>query len=459
MMIRKSPRLLMVGVVVSIALLATGAGAQRPDAGATLGVAGRSNATPWVAALGPFVAVAWGGSTPDGKTDAFVATSRDGGRTFGAPVRVNHEPGEAQLKGERTPRLALVATDGAPSPEVVVLWTAKTDANVVRLTSSRDGGRTFAAATDLQGNGAAGNRGWASMAVDTRGVAHAFWLDHRGTAAMAPGTMHVHGAQPTAGQPAAAAAPPRDPVASAQRSALYYASVSGRSATARRAADSATPEREITKGVCYCCKTGVATGPGGIVAAAWRHVYPGNFRDIAFTMSRDGGRSFLPMARVSEDGWAIDGCPEDGPAVAVDATGTVHVVWPTVIGGSNPQGALFYASTRDGKTFTPRQRIPTLGGPKPEHPTLVVDSRGRIAVAWDELVKSQRVAAVRPIERTAAGVTFGRVTQLGAGAPAAYPVIAATADGVIAVWTGGPSAAARIGVQRIALDGRVTATR
>jgi len=25
--------------------------------------------------------------------------------------------------------------------------------------------------------------------------------------------------------------------------------------------------------------------------AAWRHVYPGNIRDIAFTVSRDGGRT------------------------------------------------------------------------------------------------------------------------------------------------------------------------
>jgi hypothetical protein len=55
---------------------------------ASLVVKGRSNTTPWVAAAGPFVAVAWGAST-DGKTDVFVAVSRDAGRSFGLPVQVN----------------------------------------------------------------------------------------------------------------------------------------------------------------------------------------------------------------------------------------------------------------------------------------------------------------------------------------------------------------------------------
>ena len=49
-------------------------------------VPGRADATPSVAADGTFVAVAWGASA-DGKADVFVATSRDGGRTFGAPCR------------------------------------------------------------------------------------------------------------------------------------------------------------------------------------------------------------------------------------------------------------------------------------------------------------------------------------------------------------------------------------
>ena len=46
--------------------------------------------------------------------------------------------------------------------------------------------------------------------------------------------------------------------------------------------------RALTSGVCYCCKTSLAIADGSVYAV-WRHVYPGNMRDIAFTVSRDGG--------------------------------------------------------------------------------------------------------------------------------------------------------------------------
>ena len=57
----------------------------------------------------------------------------------------------------------------------------------------------------------------------------------------------------------------------AKRSGLYYAQVGGR----------VSAERLLARGVCYCCKTAVAAGPDNRIAAAWRHVYPGNLRDIA----------------------------------------------------------------------------------------------------------------------------------------------------------------------------------
>ena len=115
-----------------------------------------------------------------------------------------------------------------------------------------------------------------------------------------------------------------------------------------------------------------------MLVAAWRHVYPGDLRDIAFAISRDGGRSFSAPSRVSEDGWAINGCPDDGPALVVDAGGVTHIVWPTVIAGDEPVGALFYASTRDGQRFTPRVRIPTLGSPKPMHPQVALAADGTL---------------------------------------------------------------------------------
>jgi hypothetical protein len=74
-----------------------------------------------------------------------------------------------------------------------------------------------------------------------------------------------------------------DGAAMAQLSGLYYA---------REVTGALQAEHELVKGVCYCCKVAMATGPRGELFAAWRHVYPGNLRDIAFMASREGaGRS------------------------------------------------------------------------------------------------------------------------------------------------------------------------
>jgi hypothetical protein len=405
-------------VLASVGTLGLALRAEPPTGATSLAIAGRSNATPWVASDGPLVAVVWGASIA-GKTDVFVAVSHDSGKTFGTSVQVNTIPGEARLGGELPPRVAVTAGRGPSTAEVVVLWTARGAATSIKTARSRDGGRTFEPAVELQGADAAGDRGWPSLALDGRGAAHAIWLDHRGLAAARAANAsrdHRSGAA-------------HDGVAMAQKSGLYYA------------AGTPTSGRELAKGVCYCCKTALAAGADQTVYAAWRHVYQGNIRDIAFTVSRDGGRSFDEPIRVSDDTWAINGCPDDGPAIAVDSQGEVHLAWPTVVGGPNPEGALFYASTRDGRTFTPRTRIPTLGSARPTHPQIVVDRRGRIVVAWDELVNGQRMAAAREVSKSGQRVDFGPVITLSPGNPATYPVLAATSSGVVAVWTTGGDAA------------------
>jgi hypothetical protein len=253
--------------------------------------------------------------------------------------------------------------------------------------------------------------------VDANASAHAVWLDHRDQPPVGKETghgTHQHAAQ-------------HDGVAMAQKSALYYAP-----------ADGSRPEHKLAAGVCYCCKTALAAGKNGLLFAAWRHVYPGNLRDMALALSRDHGASFSDPARVSEDGWAINACPDDGPAIVADAEDNVHIVWPTVLPGSRPEGAVFYASTVDGRTFTPRLRVPTLGGTHPRHVQIVLDGRGRVFVAWDESVKGKRVAAAREVIRTGnQPASFGETITIDSDGPAVYPVMAATASGIVAAWTSG----------------------
>jgi predicted methyltransferase len=408
-----------------------GALAQTPQP-ITLGVAGRANSTPWIAAQGRFVAVTWAAAAGAG-SDIYVATSRDEGATFGAPVQVNRVAGDGRVGGEIPPRVALHARAGADEPEVVVAWNAKDQNTEIRVARSTDGGRRFGPPVSLQSAGAAGDRGWHALALDDQGTAHVLWLDHRGLAAGKKGE-HQHKGE-------------HDGVAMAQMSSLRYATFGAR----------ASADREITPGVCYCCKTAVVALGGGRLVSAWRHVYAGNLRDIAFTESRDGGATFAPAARVSEDGWAINGCPDDGPALAADPAGGVHIAWPTVIPGDEPQGALFYAPLQASGRFAARVRIPTLGSPKPSHPQVAVDGTGRLFVAWDESLDGVRTAAFSVADRSGAVVRFGAPTRLASDGPTLYPVMAPLAQGVVVAWTAGPPASSTIRVKRLAGPAAATA--
>ena len=408
-------------VVGLTCLLAANAPPESRAPGAALSAGGQASSTPWVAAHGQFVAAVWG-ETSAGTTDVYAAVSRDGGAAFAAGVRVNTVPGEARLGGELPPRVALVPSSDGGVPGIVVLWTARGGATEIKVSRSSDGGRSFDTPVALQSPGAAGDRGWPSLAVDAQGLVHAVWLDHRGLAAARAADGHKRHGSGT-----------YDGVAMAQRSSLFYARPG-------------TAEREVAAGVCYCCKTALAAGRDGRLVAAWRHVYPGNLRDIAVSVSPDGGRTFGAPTRVSEDGWAITGCPDDGPAVAVDGSGTIHVVWPTVLQGSQPERAIFYTSSRDGISFRPRVRVPTTTR-QPTHPQVVLDRSGRLVVAWDERRDGRTAAALRTLTVIdGAGPKLGPIVELVADGSASYPMLAAAEGSLVAVWTTGgasPTAWAR----------------
>jgi hypothetical protein len=424
------------GLAVAALLLCTAV--VRPRAAAPeIAVAGRTNANPSLAANGRFVALAWGAAAKDGVTDIYVAVSRDAGSTFSAPIPASTATSRANLSGEQPPRVALVPRQGA-EPGIVVVWTTKGNTGT-RLVSaeSRDGGKTFASPALVPGTDAAGNRGWESVAIERDGRVAALWLDHRETASGGMSGAHAGHAAHQAG--AHQAEPKADGVARAQLSKLFFG----------RLGETAAPTA-ITGGVCYCCKTALVTGADGALYAAWRHVYPGNRRDIAFTVSRDAGRSFSAPVRISEDQWQLDGCPENGPAMAVDASNRVHVVWPTLVQESGRETlALFYAMSRDGRTFTPRVRIPSAGAAY--HPQLTLSRTGTLVVAWEQAGSGPRrirVAEATPV--TAGTVTF-RPTALPGADEGTYPTLASTPDGIVAVWTPRPGPSSALSVTRLSV--------
>jgi hypothetical protein len=418
-----------------LTLLACASGCERPapeppasvDAPfvAALGVSGAANATPSLATLDRLVAAAWSATSPEGTADIYVAVSADAGTTFATPVRVNTAP--ASVSGEQGPRIALSQPNG--TPVVTVLWVSAAEGGRRLLTSeSTDGGKTFAEPMTLPGSDAPGMRGWQALGSDGGHALTAVWLDHRRHVAPAPAAsgshQHVHAGTNVAEADTAAAG-----VAFAQLSDLYVAPLDG-----------SRPAMPVAAGVCYCCKTAVAYGPGGEVFVAWRHVYEGNMRDIALAVSRDGGRTFTGPVRVSEDRWSIAGCPDDGPAMAVDDGDRVHLVWPTVTtdAAGTQTKAVFYAMSSDGRTFSPRVR---LSGDRPaNHPQIALAGDGRIAVAWDASATGARtLEVVTGAPRDDGQVTFSRPAGL-ATEEGVYPVLATAANRLLLAWTAGRGA-------------------
>jgi len=383
----------------------------------TIGVVGAVNGTPSLAVLGRTVAAVWT-TTVDGAANVHVAMSQDGGATFSEPRRVNDVDGDASANNEQPPRVVISGAK-ASARRITVFWSKRNEGpqrarrDAIRMANSEDDARTFTPARFTHDASLSGARGWESLAVSPNGGVHAVWLDGR-DAERKIAEAAAHSGMPHKGQP------PQD---------LYHGTI---------APDGRVIESVIATGVCFCCKTAVAVDARGTVYAAWRHIFPGSIRDIAMARSIDGGRHFDSPARVSEDKWELNGCPEDGPTLAVDQGGVVHIAWATVVNDGEPQKALFYATSPDGKTFSPRARLPVAAVATPGHPQLALASDGGAAIVWDEVVAGQR------------RVSFTRVLRSGAFAPqqilsgdesASNPVIVRVDKDVLVAWTSRSSSA------------------
>lgn len=416
-----------VAVALGWAALNAGGAAQSPTQ-QTLAVPATANSTPSLAAVGRTVAAVWT-ATADGTANVYFASSNDGGATFSTPRRVNDQDGDAGATNEQPPRVTI--SGSGTTRTFTVLWSKRdpgpqdTRRDIIRMARSTDGGRSFSPARLIHDRTFSGARGWQSLAAGTNGVAHAVWLDGRqaGTkiAAMA------HSGTPHKGQP------PQE---------VYHGMLT---------VDGRMVESRIAEDVCFCCKTAVAVDHRGHVYAAWRHIFPGSMRDIAFAKSTDGGNTFSPLVRVSDDHWRLNGCPEDGPSLAVDPSGVVHIAWATVVeDGDEPRKALFYATSRDGKVFSPRIRVATNKMSTPGHPQLALISNRGAAIVFDEAMGSTRRVSL-------ARVTWSGEVQppqvLSGDESATHPVITETAAGTVLIaWTSrpdGPSSLSTIQLRQV----------
>lgn len=156
-------------------------------------------------------------------------------------------------------------------------------------------------------------------------------------------------------------------------STLYFASTKGR--------DGFGTTRIIAHHTCQCCRTNILVDSTGIIHVAWRTIFHDSIRDMAYSVSKDSGKTFSSPVRISADNWVVDGCPHTGPSMAVNNDG-IHFTWFTMGGG----GGVYYNHKDDNApAFSQRQAVSAL--PSARHPQIAALPDNDLAIVWDEGVK------------------------------------------------------------------------
>ncbi|MFZ3583800.1 sialidase family protein [Loktanella sp. DJP18] len=128
---------------------------------------------------------------------------------------------------------------------------------------------------------------------------------------------------------------------------------------------------------CTCCQTSAAVTGDGTVLLAYRDRTADEVRDISVVRRVDG--SWTKPQPVSGDGWEIDGCPVNGPAIAARGDHAA-LVWFTGAGGVPAVKMAF--SDDQGASFGAARQI-DLGGPAGRVDLLQLED-GSALVSWVE---------------------------------------------------------------------------
>ena len=202
-------------------------------------------------------------------------------------------------------------------------------------------------------------------------------------------------------------------------------------------------EKIVDPRVCECCSTaGAQTAEGEIVA--YRGRTAGEIRNIE--VARFDGKTWSAPAVVSNDGWKIDACPINGPAIAARGR-DVAVAW---FNGKSEPGHAFVALSHDaGHTFGQPVRVDDAASQGRLGVQLLDD--GTAAVSWIESGSggSQfRVRVIAPGGTRAAAVTIANAEG------SRYPRIALDHGELLFAWTeSGKGDATQVRTARAKLTG------
>ena len=178
--------------------------------------------------------------------------------------------------------------------------------------------------------------------------------------------------------------------------------------------------------VCECCPSAAAmTADGPIVA--YRNRTTDEIRDIY--VSRLVGGAWSEPRAVHNDSWRIAACPVNGPALSARGR-DVAIAWFTAIGDQGHVYAAF--SSNSGEAFGPPIRIDDAGAVGRVDVELLAD--GSAAVTWIEFADQRSSFRIRRTERDGSRSTSVPVSAIASGRSSGYPRMARRGNELVFAW-------------------------
>jgi len=187
-------------------------------------------------------------------------------------------------------------------------------------------------------------------------------------------------------------------------------------------------ETTLDSRVCECCQTSAAATPDGMIAA-YRDRSAKEIRDIYVARFTNG--KWAAGVPVSNDGWEIDGCPVNGPAISSNGR-NVAVAWFT--SPKEKSQVNLALSTDGGKAFGKPVRID--GGNTSGRVDVVSLASGGAIVSWVERSPQAQSSQVYVRQIEANGTAGKPVAASSPGIqPGSVPRIEKSGNDIVVAWT------------------------
>ncbi len=286
--------------------------------------------------------------------------------------------------------------DGTLAANWLQTTDARTEAYNLRLTYSRDEGRTWAPSFLPHHDGTKTQHGFASLFQVPGAGLGVIWLDGR--------DIELSKDLPTfeGGEMAV-------------RFAAYDA------------AWKQTADAQVDSRACECCPTTAVVTSDGVLTA-FRDRSANDIRDIHVSRLEKG--TWTPAVRVHEDNWEIFACPVNGPMLSADGR-QVAAAWFTA---KNDEGHSYAAFSSDaGRTWGAPIRLDDRASTGRVDVEMLED--GSAVATWIEFEDQRSQIRMRRIDPSGARSPAITIAGLGDDRASGYPRVARHDDELVFAWT------------------------